>query len=223
MDLMVQPEERRDASQADPAPSAASSVSWTEAIARSARTGDLSRFEELYGRVGPSLFAWSCLRIGPALRGRLESEDVVQETWCRALESFGNFDPARGTFRAWLFAIARNVLFESIRRVHRAAESGGAAAGRAPGLDELPDSVTSVTRRIARDDGVQRFLGRVAELGDDERELTIYCGLEGLGYAEAAARLGSTRGAVARRWQRLCAHLQQRGVPAELLAQVESS
>jgi len=37
-----------------------------------------------------------------------DADDLVQETFLRALRSLGTYDPGRGAFRAWLATIARN-------------------------------------------------------------------------------------------------------------------
>src|SRR3954468_21645455 len=42
--------------------------------------------------------------------------DLAAETFARALEGVGSFEPGRGPARAWLFAIARNLLADSYRR-----------------------------------------------------------------------------------------------------------
>lgn len=197
---------------------APSTQSLTELLARSAQSGDLARFEELYARVAPSLFAWISLRLGAEVRRRLEPEEVAQETWCRALELFGNFDPERSSFRAWLHGIAKNVLFECLRRLRRAEPRPHGALQASSIISARPDSATNVTRRVARDDALQRFLDRVGLMGEEDRQLVIHCGLEGLNSEEAAERMGLKPATVAKRWQRLRAELQERGVAGDLLA-----
>jgi DNA-directed RNA polymerase specialized sigma24 family protein len=49
--------------------------------------------------------------------------DLTAETFARALESIGSFDPDRGRADQWLFGIARNVLAESHRRGRVEAEA----------------------------------------------------------------------------------------------------
>ena len=109
------------------------------------------------------------------------------------------------------------MLLESIRRVGGAGEiaAGGSTAF---GLVEgLPDEATTITRRVARDDAVSKFLDAVDQLDKDDRRLVIHCGIEGEPYHEVATRMGLSRDAVAKRWQRLRAQIAQGKLPTELL------
>ncbi|GAB7052451.1 sigma-70 family RNA polymerase sigma factor [Catenuloplanes indicus] len=51
------------------------------------------------------------------------AEDVVQETLIRAWQHADTLDPAKGSVRAWLGRVARNVLIDSVR-TNRARPSG---------------------------------------------------------------------------------------------------
>lgn len=50
--------------------------------------------------------------------GDSSAEDLVQTTWLQCLRSVDKFN-GDSTFRAYLYGIARNVLFEHLRRRHR--------------------------------------------------------------------------------------------------------
>lgn len=43
------------------------------------------------------------------------AEDLFQQTWIRVLDNIGRFDPKRN-FDAWLFAVARNIAIDHLRR-----------------------------------------------------------------------------------------------------------
>ncbi len=43
------------------------------------------------------------------------AEDLASETFMKALERIQGFDPKKGNFQAWLFAIARNTLIDHFR------------------------------------------------------------------------------------------------------------
>src|SRR5207247_5849214 len=60
---------------------------------------------------------------------RAEAEDLVQETWLRALRHFDQFDPGSNC-RAWLLTILRNAFLNRLRREGREVlESDMAADG----------------------------------------------------------------------------------------------
>ena len=82
------------------------SLFLTDCLASEAQRGATGRFSELYERVAPRLYVWAELKMPPFLRRRTSPEDVVQETWVRALVKFSEFDPERGSFRGWVFGFS---------------------------------------------------------------------------------------------------------------------
>jgi len=190
--------------------------SVTSLIVTRARA-DSAQFAEVYERVAPALCGWVALNLRAGLRARVDAEEVAQEVWLRAWRSLADFDPAHGSFRGWLFGIARNVLLEAFQALQRRRVGSGSTT-RLFDLENCPDTVTSATQRVARDDSLQHFIARVRELGEDEQVLVQCCGLEGLGAAEAATRLRITAEAARKRWQRLRASLEELDLPRELLA-----
>jgi len=193
----------------------------TGSLARGAREGDQERLGRLFTRLAPALYAWARLRIRAGFRATLSPEDLVQEVWVRALEVFPSFEPTRCSFRTWLFAVAKHVLFEAQRRLARRApvQPAGGGTTRLGRLHELPAEITDVTRRVARDEAVQAFQERIAKLEDLDRKLVLHCGFEELPNREVAERLGMEVEAVKKRWQRLRARLREWNVPDELLAE----
>ena len=63
------------------------------------------------------------------------AEDLFQQTWIRLMEKIGSYD-ARRNFEAWLFAIARNLAIDHLRRRH------------AFSLDEVDDSGQAPVERL---------------------------------------------------------------------------
>lgn len=63
------------------------------------------------------------------------AEDLFQQTWIRLLEKIGSYD-ARRNFDAWLFAIARNLAIDHLRR------------RRGVSLDEADDSGLAMADRL---------------------------------------------------------------------------
>lgn len=172
---------------------------------------DLSAFSRLYESLAPSLFAWASLRIHPQYRARLDPEDVVQDVWWRAMDAAAQFDPAKGSFRAWVFRIATNVLTDGYRRLAaRGRPADGSGAVREVSLPaEIVAHGTSISKGAARSEAVGRLLEMLANLDRDERTLFAHCALEGLSPQDAAPLLGIGADAAAKRWQRLRDRLRQ--------------
>ena len=192
----------------------------TVRLARAAAAGDTEVFGQLYERIAPALYTWADIRIRPGVRSWLEPGDLVQEVWCRALRILDRFDPDTVSFRYWIFRVAKNVLLEATRKA-------GSSAARAstPGtttrmfvLQQVPDSVTGISRRMSRSEELERFRDWVNELEREDRDLLVHHGLEGLNHAEVAERLQIGAEAVAKRWQRLRRKLEEQALPREVLA-----
>jgi RNA polymerase sigma-70 factor (ECF subfamily) len=192
----------------------------TGRLAECARDGDAASFASLYARVAPALLAWIRLRILPPLRKRLDPEDVLHEVVYRAYVAFRNDDATKGTFRGWLFGIARNVLREALAEVNRrrSGDAGLPSSMMKTPLDELPVDATTVSRRVARDETLSLFLDRLGALPDDEKALLLYRGFEGLSHREVAERLGISVEAAEKRWERLRDRLIGLAPPPDLFA-----
>ena len=172
-------------------------------------------FEEQYRDIAPALYGWAYLRVGRELRVQIDATDVVQETSLRALNSFGRFDPELGPFRRWIFRIAKNVLSEALRlnaRQDRQQNTSAWSVGR------VPDSVTRITTKVARDEALQVLLDKLEEFEAPDREIFMRYGLAGESFVEASQRLGIGPDAARMRWNRLRTRLRESAWVEELLA-----
>jgi RNA polymerase sigma-70 factor (ECF subfamily) len=85
--------------------------SEAERIARGLRRKDLAVVRDLVER-----YQYRLVRYLIFLTARRElAEDWAQETWVRVLERAAQYD-GRSRFEAWLFAIARNLAIDDLRR-----------------------------------------------------------------------------------------------------------
>ena len=69
-------------------------------------------FERLYEREARSLYSFLAYRTGDASL----AEDLLADTFERALRSRKRYDRRRGPAKAWLYAIALNLLRDHARR-----------------------------------------------------------------------------------------------------------
>ncbi len=88
---------------------------WAEALVR---TGDEQAFRQLYRRHTPRLYGFTLRLLGGA---EAEAEDVVQETWVRAVRQLSSFR-WRSSLATWLCGIAHNLCRENLRRQRRREE-----------------------------------------------------------------------------------------------------
>lgn len=113
--------------------------------------GDERAWRALHERYFASVFAYVRHRAGPKTQ---QTEDIVQESWLIAVRRMRDFDPARGTFEAWLRGIADNVLRGDNRRSRRrrrleeAAASEGGGPARSAEVSE-PGQNSDLAEQIA--------------------------------------------------------------------------
>jgi len=191
-----------------PHPQGPEDYDGTRDIVRRARERGADGFRELYERIAPSLVAWGRLRAGGKGLSSSDVEDLLQEIWLRAFEEFPAYDEARSSFRAWIFGIAKNVLYEAWRQGVRRTDSTPSAAASA--LGAWPDVATTIRTRLARDEAVETLLARAERFDPLDRKLLLHCGFEGMSCAEAARQLGLGAEAASKRWQRLRSRLAER-------------
>jgi RNA polymerase sigma-70 factor, ECF subfamily len=86
---------------------------------RAAARGDAAAVGRVYDAHVDSVYAFVFYRVG---RDAALAEDVVQETFARALGRVGDYDPVRGGVVAWLCTLSRNVIRDQLR-AHRRSEA----------------------------------------------------------------------------------------------------
>ncbi|MBI4562494.1 MAG: sigma-70 family RNA polymerase sigma factor [Candidatus Rokubacteria bacterium] len=124
-------------------------------------------------------------------RDGAEAEDLVQETYLRALRFSHRFRP--GThLKAWLFQILRNTFLTFYRQRERepALSEGGVPEGRSPMFHDAPDPGSASTETRAD-------LGRVlAQLPEEFRTALLLAEVEGLALDDVAEIMGCPVGTV---------------------------
>lgn len=83
-------------------------------LLRAHAAGDAQAFARLYDRYDRACFRFISRLLGPAHRDA--AEDLHQETWIAVSKNAAGFDPAKASFAAWLFTIARRKAFDHFRR-----------------------------------------------------------------------------------------------------------
>jgi RNA polymerase sigma-70 factor, ECF subfamily len=162
------------------------------ALLTAARAGSPDALGLLFERHSRRLLALIRLRLGPSLRAHLESRDILQETWLKAL---GHLDGFRGegtaSFMAWMSRIAANEIRDRADR-HGRQRRDAARESPVPNadLDALAASVRSQTSRIALDESLQRLERALETLSPEHREVVLLRKLEELTFPEIGERMG---------------------------------
>ena len=132
-------------------------------------------------------------------QNREEAEDLVQETYAKALKGFSSFQPGTN-FRAWIFRILRNTFLTS--------RSELAATKTVPLDDENePQQMLAVTHEtpesllLAQADQ-QRVQAALEQVPVVYREVLLLCDVEEMSYQEIAETLSVPIGTVMSRLHR---------------------
>jgi RNA polymerase sigma-70 factor (ECF subfamily) len=159
-------------------------------LVRKAQLGDRKAFEEVIADVEASLRSTVRSRIGPRLRGKLDPEDVFQDTVTRALESLDSFEwQGEGSFLRWLRGIAENLIRAEADKQRRRAVL---ELERPPS----PPSHVSADRGLRREERFDRLEKALRSLRPDHREVIMLARIDGLQIREIAERLGRSTSAV---------------------------
>jgi RNA polymerase sigma-70 factor (ECF subfamily) len=177
-----------------------------------------------FGKYRDLLRRLASRRVDRRVRGRLDESDIVQETLLQAYLSreqvHGRSEPERV---GWLRAILANKIaaahrhFRRRRRdVRREAIPGPPSAPPSVGvLAWLEDPGPAPGAELEREGDLARLAAALAALPGDQRRAVEMHHLEGLPFAEVAARMGRSKASVAGLVFRGVLALRERLVAAE--------
>jgi RNA polymerase sigma-70 factor, ECF subfamily len=144
-------------------------------------SGDTGAYETLYHRYKNRILTFVLRYVGD----RDWAEDLTQEVFLKVYRTPKSFDP-RNRFLTWLFAVARNLTIDYLRRKRPTAALVGVQdddeytiepeTNRAQGPIE--------TTLLSEMDG--KLQGVLMELSPKLREVFILCAMQGLSYEEVA-------------------------------------
>ncbi len=167
----------------------------------------------------PQLLGYIQNNLGPALRKKLEPDDILQEVVVSAIGAPTQFEVAgRDPFKL-LCQIAEQRIIDAHRH-HVGAQKRSAdrevsierPAGADQGfgfIDLLVASLTSPSQAFSRDQREFRLQIAIASLPDEQREALRLRYIDGLPTREVAERLGKTDGAIRVLLSRTLTRLQE--------------
>jgi RNA polymerase sigma-70 factor (ECF subfamily) len=137
---------------------------------------------------------------------RIDAEDLVQETYAKALKGFRSFE--QGTnLRAWMYRILRNTFLTS-RTGLAARNTSSLEEDEAQGNDVTAHSVTPELL-LLKQETRQSVLDALASIPVTHREIILLCDVEELSYREIAQVLDVPPGTVMSRLSRARKLLRQ--------------
>jgi RNA polymerase sigma-70 factor, ECF subfamily len=151
-------------------------------------------FEELAMPLFDSLYNFARWLV----RNESDAEDLVQETYRKALHSFASFEPGTN-FRSWIFRILKNTFLSSRSRLERRMTVAMDSEEEGPEL--AVESETPETILIERSNR-QLVQTAIDELPAHYREALLLCEAEEMSYREIAEILSIPIGTVMSRLAR---------------------
>jgi RNA polymerase sigma-70 factor (ECF subfamily) len=157
----------------------------TAKIARGLRERDMQLVADLVERCQHRLVRYLLY-----LTGRREyAEDLAQETWVRVLQRGSQYN-GRQRFDPWLFAIARNLAIDYLRKKRKGVQTASLPNDRDAML-LLPTSGPSPFEAAARSEDAIRLAGQLQILSPLYREALLLRFQEDLSLPEIAQVLGA--------------------------------
>jgi RNA polymerase sigma-70 factor (ECF subfamily) len=175
----------------------------TAVLLRRAKEGAPDALDAVYQRVSGKLLAFIRLRMGPTLRARLESRDILQTTLLKSFEHFREFERSdAASLMAWLARIAENEIRDQVEvplESDTAVGAGHAAGARRSALSQL-----------ILDEQARQLEQALETLDDHHREVILLRHYEELSFREIGLRLGKSEDAARMLYARALAVLTMR-------------
>jgi RNA polymerase sigma factor (sigma-70 family) len=153
-------------------------------LLRAYRAGDAQAFARLYDRYDRACFRFIRRLLGAAHADA--AEDLHQETWIAVSKNAAAFDPAKASFAAWLFTIARRKAYDHFRRQK--------VAVLAPDLSEaamrVPDPGQTPLEQVQSRERAEEIVAAVEALPLEQRGVFVMFAEGGLSLEEIAQVTG---------------------------------
>lgn len=175
----------------------------SDALAVRAQGGDRSALAELYDMYVQDIYRFVSFKT----RSRATAEDLTSDIFLTVVEKLKQFNPNKGSFRTWIYTIARHIIIDHYRAQKETRQLSDAwdIADDA----DIPDAVDTALFSSQIDTLLKT-------LSADQRDIIIMRLWEDMSYDEIAAVLGKQPAACRMAYSRAIAQLQ-RSMPAVLI------
>jgi len=168
----------------------------TTALLRRARDGEREALDAVYSRCAGRLLALIRLRMGPELRSRMESRDLLQASLLKSFERIDQFEREGSlSLMAWLARIAENELRDRVEFHRRAKRDARADVAIDDERHPLAARMRSALSQVILDERARALEGALEALAPQHRDVIVLRKLEELSWAEVAARMDKTEDA----------------------------
>lgn len=154
-----------------------------------AQQGDAEAFGALYDRYVSLVYRYIYYRVGTVPL----TEDLVSETFLRALRRIASFSWQGRDFAAWLITIARNLIADHYKSSRYRLEVSTADL-LAAGGDRTDGQTTE--GQVLSSLASAALLDAVRQLNSEQQECIVLRFLQGLSVAETAQAMGKNEGAI---------------------------
>lgn len=178
----------------------------TQRLVTLAQNGDESALERLCKVYNERVLRIIRMRMGPELRTKLQSMDLVQDAFISALRSLENFTyQNEGDFLRWISKIAENRIRDNFDKIHANKRDARKEIPLISNRDATQESfartlgpVDSTTPSLimSRREDLNKLEKAMDELKPEYKEVITLTKIEGLTYKEAAEKMGKGSDAV---------------------------
>ena len=166
------------------------------ALLRAARAGSADALDQLYAQVVGRLLGVIRVRMGPSLRARVESRDILQATLLRSFERIDQFEGDTGrSLMSWLTRIAENEIRDRADHAHRARRDVAREVPLEPAAAQVAARVRSALSQVVLSEETERIEQAIESLDPSHREVILLRKYEELGFKEIASRMGRSEDA----------------------------
>ena len=187
----------------------------TAVLLRRAKEGAPDALDAVYQRVSGKLLAFIRLRMGPTLRARLESRDILQATLLKSFQHFREFERSdAASLMAWLARIAENEIRDQADRQGRQRRDARAevplGSDTSLGADHAAGALRSALSQLILDEQAHQLEQALETLDEHHREVILLRHYEELSFREIGLRLGKSEDAARMLYARALAALTMR-------------
>lgn len=185
---------------------------WKRDLFLIAEQQDKAAFARLFDQFAPRLRGWL---IGQGAAPE-EADEVAQDTMVKVWQKAKQFDPARASAQAWIFAIARNRRIDLIRQRQVRTRTADNFAKEFDAHHEAP----AQPDQHVEQSGIKAIVGRsLKELPPQQLEVIRLSYFEGLSHREIAEKLGLPVGTVKSRIRLAFSRLKDNLADTDLVLQ----